>query len=48
MLGFTVDRDVTEALASEVDQGIKGGQVVEVMTRIALARGAPRIRALCV
>jgi len=30
-----------EALAIEVDQGIKGEQVVEAMTRIVLSRGAP-------
>jgi len=28
-------------LAIEVDQGIRGEQVVEVMTRLALLRGAP-------
>ena len=31
---------VSDALC--VDQGIKGGQVVEAMTRITLSRGAPR------
>lgn len=31
-----------EALAIDVDQGIKGEQVVEVMTRISSIRGAPR------
>jgi putative transposase len=31
-----------EALAIEVDQGIKGEQVVSAVTRVALSRGAPR------
>jgi putative transposase len=31
-----------EALAIDVDQGIKGEQVVEAMDRIASIRGAPR------
>ena len=37
-----VDAFTREALAIDVDQGIKGEQVVEAMTRIALSRGAPR------
>jgi len=37
-----VDAFTREALAIEVDQGIKGDQVVAVMTRLALIRGAPR------
>jgi len=36
-----VDAYTREALAIEVDQGIKGEQVVDVMTRLALMRGAP-------
>lgn len=36
-----VDAYTRKALAIEVDQGIKGEQVVEVMTRLALLRGAP-------
>ena len=36
-----VDAFTREALAIDVDQGIKGEQVVEAMTRIALLRGAP-------
>jgi transposase InsO family protein len=36
-----VDAYTREALAIEVDQGIKGEQVVEVMTRLAVLRGAP-------
>lgn len=31
-----------EALAIDVDQGIKGEQVVEAMTRISSIRGAPK------
>jgi hypothetical protein len=37
-----VDAFTREALAIDVDQGIKGEQVVEVMTRISAVRGAPR------
>jgi putative transposase len=37
-----VDAFTREALAIEVDQGIKGEQVVEAMTRISAIRGAPR------
>ena len=37
-----VDAFTREALAIEVDQGIKGEQVVDVMTRLAFTRGAPR------
>ena len=37
-----VDAFTREALAIDVDQGIKGEQVVEAMTRISLSRGAPR------
>ena len=37
-----VDAFTREALAIDVDQGIKGEQVVEVMTRISSIRGAPR------
>jgi putative transposase len=37
-----VDAFTREALAIDVDQGIKGEQVVEAMTRIASSRGAPR------
>ncbi|WP_155006270.1 IS3 family transposase [Sphingomonas hengshuiensis] len=37
-----VDAFTREALAIDVDQGIKGEQVVEAMTRIALSRGAPK------
>jgi putative transposase len=37
-----VDAFTREALAIDVDQGIKGEQVVEAMTRITLSRGAPR------
>src|SRR6202035_3263106 len=36
-----VDAFTREALAIEADQGIKGDQVVAVMTRLALIRGAP-------
>jgi putative transposase len=36
-----VDAFTREALAIEVDQGIKGEQVVDVMTRLAIIRGAP-------
>ena len=36
-----VDAYTREALAIEVDQGIKGEQVADVMTRLALLRGAP-------
>jgi len=40
---LTVDDAFTrEALAIDVDQGIKGEPVVEVMARISLIRGAPR------
>jgi len=37
-----VDAFTCEALAIEVDQGIKGEQVVEAMTRIAATRGVLR------
>ncbi len=37
-----VDAYTREALAIDVDQGIRGEQVVEAMTRIAAIRGAPR------
>lgn len=37
-----VDAYTREALAIDVDQGIKGEQVVETMDRIASVRGAPR------
>ncbi len=37
-----VDAFTREALAIDVDQGIRGEQVVETMTRIAAVRGAPR------
>jgi putative transposase len=37
-----VDAYTREALAIDVDQGIKGEQVVEAMDRIASIRGAPR------
>ena len=37
-----VDAFTREALAIEVDQGIKGEQVVDVVDRLALLRGAPR------
>lgn len=37
-----VDAFIREALAIDVDQGIKGEKVVEAMTRITLSRGAPR------
>lgn len=37
-----VDAFTREALAIDVDQGIKGEQVVAAMTRIALSRGAPQ------
>lgn len=36
-----VDAYTREALGIDVDQGIKGGQVVEAMDRIASLRGAP-------
>ena len=36
-----VDAYTREALAIEVDQGIKGEQVVEVMTRLTALRGSP-------
>jgi putative transposase len=36
-----VDAFTREALAIEVDQGIKGEQVVTVLARLTLARGAP-------
>ena len=37
-----VDAFTREALAIDVDQGIKGEQVVAAMTRISLVRGAPK------
>ena len=37
-----VDAFTREALATDVDQGIKGEQVVATMTRITSARGAPK------
>jgi putative transposase len=37
-----VDVFTREALAIEIDQGIKGEQVVSAVTRVALARGMPR------
>ena len=37
-----VDAFTREALAIDVDQGIKGEQVVEAMARIAMIRGAPK------
>ena len=37
-----VDAYTREALAIEVDQCIKGEQVVEVIARISLIRGAPK------
>ena len=37
-----VDTYTREALAIDVDQGIKGEQVVEAMTRIASTRGSPK------
>ena len=37
-----VDAFTREALAIEVDQGIKGEQVVAVVARLAQLRGAPR------
>jgi putative transposase len=37
-----VDAHTREALAIDVDQGIKGEQVVEAMMRIAALRGAPK------
>ena len=37
-----VDAFTREALAIDVDQGIKGEQVVEAMARIAMTRGAPK------
>ncbi len=37
-----VDAFTREALAIDVDQGIKGEQVVEAMARISSIRGAPR------
>jgi putative transposase len=36
-----VDAYTREALAIEVDQGIKGEQVVKVTTRLAVMRGSP-------
>jgi putative transposase len=36
------DAFTREALAIDVDQGIKGEQVVEVMARISPIRGVPR------
>ena len=38
-----VDTYTREALAIDVDQGIKGERVVEAMARIACTRGSPRI-----
>jgi len=38
-----VDAYTREALAIEVDQGIKGEQVVDVMTRLAALRGSPSV-----
>jgi putative transposase len=38
-----VDAHTREALAIDVDQGIKGEQVVEAMMRIAALRGAPKV-----
>ena len=37
-----VDAFTREALAIDVDQGIKGEQVVAAMARISLVRGAPK------
>jgi putative transposase len=37
-----VDTYTREALAIEVDQGIRGEQVVETMARLLMVRGAPR------
>ena len=37
-----VDAHTREALGIDVDQGIKGAQVVEAMMRIAALRGAPK------
>ena len=37
-----VDAFTREELAIDVDQGVKGEQVVEVMARISAIRGAPR------
>lgn len=37
-----VDAYTREALAIDVDHGIKGEQVVDAMTRISAVRGAPR------
>ena len=37
-----VDVFTREALAIEIDQGIKGEQVVAAVTRLAVTRGAPR------
>jgi putative transposase len=37
-----VDAFAREALAIDVDQGLKGEQVVAAMTRISSMRGAPR------
>ena len=37
-----VDAFTREALAINVDQGIKSEQVVQAMTRIAMTRGAPK------
>jgi putative transposase len=39
---MVVDAFTREALAIDVDRGIKGEQVVEVMARISSIRGAPR------
>jgi putative transposase len=41
-LALVVDAHTREALAIDVDQGIKGEQVVEAMMRIAALRGAPK------
>ncbi len=38
-----VDAFTREALTIDVDQGIKGEQVVAAVTRIASVRGAPKI-----
>ncbi|UAJ12509.1 DDE-type integrase/transposase/recombinase (plasmid) [Polymorphobacter megasporae] len=37
-----VDTYTREALAIDIDQGIKGEHVVEAMTRIAGTRGSPK------
>ena len=41
-IAYALKQAETEALAIEVDQGIRGEQVVAVMTRLALMRGAPK------